>query len=175
MKKIIIYVSGNDRVGIISDITKVISEFNGNIETSKMIKLSQDFNMLILASIPEQNFDELEQKLLSYKNLSITLKKAELFKMDNKKEFIFILKGADNEGIVHNCTKLFNKLNINVIDLETKILNAPITGSPLFYIKAIIYLTDINILDTLKQKIILIENENNVVIKLIHNSGESNH
>ena len=48
MKKIIIYVSGNDRIGIISDITKVISEFNGNIETSKMIKLSQDFNMLIL-------------------------------------------------------------------------------------------------------------------------------
>ena len=59
--------------------------------------------------------------------------------------------------------------------METKILNAPITGSPLFYIKAIIYLTDINILDTLKQKIIFIENENNVVIKLIQNNGESNH
>ena len=35
------------------DITKEISQLNGNIETSKMIKLGHDFNMLILASINE--------------------------------------------------------------------------------------------------------------------------
>ena len=38
MNKIIVYVSGKDRIGIISDISKAISELNGNIETSKMIK-----------------------------------------------------------------------------------------------------------------------------------------
>ena len=46
MEKIIIYVSGKDRTGIISDITKEISNLNGNIETSKMIKLGQDFNIV---------------------------------------------------------------------------------------------------------------------------------
>ena len=33
MEKIIIYVNGKDRVGLISDITKEISSLNGNIET----------------------------------------------------------------------------------------------------------------------------------------------
>ena len=48
MEKIIIYVNGKDRIGLISDITKEISNLNGNIETSKMLKLNQDFNIIIL-------------------------------------------------------------------------------------------------------------------------------
>ena len=175
MEKIIIYVSGKDRTGIISDITKEISNLNGNIETSKMIKLGQDFNMLVLASIKEQNFNDLEKKLLLYKDLSISIKKTTQHTEYRENEFIFILKGADNEGIVHNCTKLFHKLHINVIDLETKLLNAPITGSPLFYIKAIIYLTDSEQLDILKQKIVQLENENNVVVKLIEYNDKTNY
>jgi glycine cleavage system transcriptional repressor len=174
MENIIIYVSGKDRMGIISDITKEISQLNGNIETSKMIKLGHDFNMLILASINEQNFNTLEKKLLLYKDLSISIKKTKRYTRYKENEFIFTLKGADNEGIVHNCTKLFHKLDINVIDLETKLLNAPITGSPLFYIKALIYLTDREKLDLLKQNMILLENENNVVVKLQSND-KTNH
>jgi len=170
MEKIIIYVFGKDRMGIVSDITKEISQLNGNIETSKMIQLGQDFNMLILASLSYENLEELENKLVQYKDLHISIKKTKLSSINTINEFIFILKGADNEGILHNCTKLFHKLNINVIDLETKILNAPTTGSPLFYIKAVIHLQDLNILGDFKQKINSLENENNVVIKLIQNN-----
>ena len=170
MEKIIIYVFGKDRMGIVSDITKEISQLNGNIETSKMIQLGQDFNMLILAPLSYENLEELENKLVQYKDLHISIKKTKLSSINTINEFIFILKGADNEGILHNCTKLFHKLNINVIDLETKILNAPTTGSPLFYIKAVIHLQDLNILGDFKQKINSLENENNVVIKLIQNN-----
>lgn len=170
MEKIIIYVFGKDRIGIVSDITKEISDLNGNIETSKMIQLGQDFNMLILASISNEKIKSLQDNLLSLKDLNISIKKTQPLSSDKINEFNFILKGADNEGILHNCTKLFHELNINVIDLETKLLNAPNTGSPLFYIKAIIHLKDINILDELKKKILSIENEYNVVIKLIENN-----
>ena len=63
MEKIIIYVNGKDRVGLISDITKEISDLNGNIETSKKIKLDQDFNMLILVSIDNQKIDSLDKNI----------------------------------------------------------------------------------------------------------------
>ena len=153
MEKIIIYVNGKDRVGLISDITKEISDLNGNIETSKMIKLDQDFNMLILVSINNQKIDLLNKNLSLYADLSISIKKTFNNKIGPNSEYIFILKGADTEGIVHQCTQLFNDLNINIIDLETKLINAPVTGTPLFYIKVIISVPKSLSLQTIKNKI----------------------
>ena len=144
MEKIIIYTNGKDRIGIISDITKEISNLGGNIETSKMIKLDQEFNMLVLVSIDKQKIDLLEKNLLLYNDLEIHIKRTLSNNKNLDNEYIFILKGADTEGIVHQCTTLFSNLKINIIDLETKIINAPITGSPLFYIKSIISISNKN-------------------------------
>ena len=74
MGKIIIHVNGLDRIGIVSDISKEINKLSGNIETSKMVKLGRDFNMLLLISIKKENIKLLENKLLSYDDLSVTLK-----------------------------------------------------------------------------------------------------
>ena len=126
-----------DRIGIISDISKEINKLSGNIETSKMVKLGRAFNMLLLISIKQENIKLLENKLLSYNDLSVTLKQTTNEKPANN-IYLFILKGADNEGIVHMFTQLFSKYNISIIDVETKLLNAPTTGSPLFYMKLIL-------------------------------------
>ena len=165
MENFIIYVCGLDRVGITSDITKEISSLNGNIETSKMINLGQDFNMLILISLHPKYINDLKKSLNQYIDLSFTIKKTLSNQLNNDNKFIFRLKGADNEGIVHYCTKLFSKLNISIVDLETKILNAPTTGSPLFYIKAIILIPEYESINKLEKSIDDIETEKNVVIK----------
>ena len=175
MKKFTIYVSGVDRTGITSDITKEISALNGNIQTSKMIKLGQDFNMLILISLHPKHIDTLKKSLDQYIDLSFTIKETLSDQSNDKNKFIFRLKGADNEGIVHHCTKLFSKLNINILDLETKILNAPTTGSPLFYIKAIILIPENNSINKLEKSIADIENEKNVVIKFSKYDDSFNH
>ena len=63
MKKIILYAKGKDRPGIISDITNEINLLNGNIETSKMIKLESIFNILMLVQIKEKKIISLKEKL----------------------------------------------------------------------------------------------------------------
>ena len=175
MKKFIIYVSGLDRVGITSDITKEISSLNGNIQTSKMIKLGQDFNVLILVSLDPKHIDTLKKSLDKYADLSFIIKETSSNQLNAENKFIFRLKGSDNEGIVHDCTKLFSKLNINILDLETKILNAPTTGSPLFYIKAIILILEYDCINKLEKSIADIENEKNVVIKFSEYDDSFNH
>ena len=175
MEKIIIYINGKDRVGLISDITKEISSLNGNIETSKMIKLNQDFNMLMLISINNQKIDVLNQNLSLYADLNISIKKTLNKKIDSNSEYIFILKGADTEGIVHQCTQLFSDLSINTINLETQLINAPITGTPLFYIKAIISIPKNISLEIVKNKINDLENKSNVKIKFEEYNPELNH
>ena len=175
MKNFIIYVSGLDRVGIISDITREISSLSGNIQISKMIKLGQDFNMLVLISLDSKHINTLKKSLNQYTDLSFTIKETLSDQSNDKNKFIFRLKGADNEGIVHHCTKLFSNLNINILDLETKILNAPTTGSPLFYIKAIILIPENNSINKLEKSITDIENEKNVVIKFSKYDDSFNH
>ena len=174
MEKIIIYVNGKDRVGLISDITKEISSLNGNIETSKMIKLDQDFNMPILVSIDNQKIESLDKNLSLYSDLNISIKKTSSNIIEPNNEYIFILKGADTEGIVHQCTQLFSDLKINIIDLETQLINAPITGTPLFYIKAIISVPKNTSLQIVKDRLDDLENKSNVKIKFEGYNSELN-
>ena len=175
MEKKIIYINGKDRIGLISDITKEISSLNGNIETSKMIKLNQDFNMLMLISINNQKIDALNQNLSLYTDLNISIKKTLNKKIDPNSKYIFILIGADTEGIVQQCTQLFSDLSINTINLETQLINAPITGTPLFYIKAIISIPKNISLEIVKNKINDLESKSNVKIKFEEYNPELNH
>ena len=63
LKKIILYARGKDKPGIISQISKEISNLNANIETSKMIKLETYFNILSLIEIKESDINNLEKYL----------------------------------------------------------------------------------------------------------------
>ena len=73
MKKIIVYINAHDRVGIISKISNDINSLNGNIITSKMIRLGERFNILMLISIYKNHIQNLEKKLSSYENLTASI------------------------------------------------------------------------------------------------------
>ena len=137
MKKIIINAFGQDRPGIVSEVTKIINFFKGNIETSKMLQLESDFSLLILVHINENNIDNLFEKLKEIKNLKVTGKTTKANTNDKNYLFYdFSIKIADNEGIVFIFSKLFKKYKINIISMETYLKNAPITGSPIFLLDA---------------------------------------
>ena len=130
----------------------------------------------MLVEINQKEVSVLRAKLSKYDNLVATINlTAKNKKQINKSDYLFILKGADNEGIVHSFTNIFSKLNINILDLETKTINAPITGQPLFYIKAKVSIPiSINI-EILKAKLNNLSNETNVAIKLVEFDEELNH
>jgi len=168
MKKIIIYVKGSDRVGIVSEISKHISSFGGNIENSKMIKLEHKFYMILLINIDDKNQTILKKKLSEISNLEINIDLTEQEEsIKNNNIFSFTLKGADNEGIVYKFTKLLSDSTINIIDMETKLFNAPITGHPLFYMESKILIPEHIDLEKIKEKLELLSEQENVVIKLI--------
>ena len=174
MNKIIIYVSGKDRIGIISDISKEISELNGNIETSKMIKSYDKFNMLLLVSINSNRVNDLKNNFKIYSDLNVLIDDINVGKNENLDKYIFILKGANTEGIVHQYTNLFSKNRVNILDMNTKIVNAPVTGSPLFYVKAVILIPENFKINMIADEIKKMENELNVKIKFEKFTSDSN-
>ena len=132
MIKIIISAIGSDRSGIVAELTEIISAFSGNIEESKMTRLGSDFVMIILISIEEIKQDSLLESLQNIKGLSISTKETNSNAVITDKHCQIILNGADNEGIVNVLSKYLTNRSMNILDMETTISNAPITGTPLF-------------------------------------------
>tara|TARA_Y100000994_G_scaffold185907_1_gene154658 strand:+ start:1119 stop:1631 length:513 start_codon:yes stop_codon:yes gene_type:complete len=137
MKKIIINAFGVDRPGIVSEVTKVITFFNGNIETSKMLQLESEFSLLMLIKVNKDKIDDLFNKLDQINDLKITGKiTKEKTENSTFKYYKFSITIADNEGIVFIFSDLFKKYSINILNMETEVKNAPITGSPVFSLES---------------------------------------
>tara|TARA_B100000029_G_scaffold516324_1_gene628706 strand:- start:4031 stop:4543 length:513 start_codon:yes stop_codon:yes gene_type:complete len=137
MIKVIINAFGPDKPGIVYNLSKLIFSLKGNISESKMLRLESDFTLLMLITIPEKNFILLEEKLNRLTNLKLNFK---ITKEHNKNEkyqyFQFSVNVADNEGIIYNFSELFNKYKVNIEKMESEIINAYVTGSPIFKLKS---------------------------------------
>lgn len=137
--KLIISANGPDRKGIVSEISSIININDGNIETSKMIRLETEFALLVLIDINNNKIEILRDKLNQIKSLSFNFIETE---SDTNNQFInkyhLYINGADNEGIVHSFSKFLSEIDINIDEISTKIKNAPMSATPLFMMDVII-------------------------------------
>ena len=144
MNSLIISAVGSDRPGIVSEISGIITSHGGNIEKSRMTRLGSDFTIIMLVTVDPKWEESLVVDLKAIKALSITTKGTEPNTViavenckDNKGENCQIsLSGADNEGIVKVLSKYMEEKSINIIEMDTHISQAPISGSPLFNLHA---------------------------------------
>ncbi len=136
--KLIISASGSDRKGIVSEISSIINQCNGNIETSRMIGLEEQFSILILIEIENKKIENLKNKLKKIENLKVDIIATTNVNKTYKNKFHLYINGADNEGIVYSFSNYFSKLNINIEEVNTSIKNAPISATPLFMMDLII-------------------------------------
>ena len=137
--KLIISANGLDEKGIVSKISSIIGKHNANIETSKMIRLENEFAMLILINIQNEKIKILTKSLNQINELSVNLietKTNENILYENK--FHLYINGADNEGIVYTFSKFLSEIDINIDEVNTKIKNAPMSATPLFMMDLII-------------------------------------
>jgi len=140
-----------------------------------MIKSYDKFNMLLLVSINSKRVNELRNNFKIYSDLNVLIDDINVSENETLDKYIFILKGANTEGIVHQYTNLFSKNRVNIIDMNTKIVNAPVTGSPLFYVKAVILIPENFKISMIADEIKKMENELNVKIKFEKFTSDFNH
>ena len=167
MKKIIINAFGKDKSGIVSKISGIINSFKGNIEISKMILLETDFTILMLVKISKNNIKDLTQTLKKIKDLNIAIKITEgKTNLNKSSKYSFTVNTIDNEGIIYLFSDLFKKYNINIISMDTYLKNAPITGSPIFYLDSEIILNNKIDLNSLISDLKKVADENNIIFNL---------
>ena len=136
MHSLIISAVGSDRPGIVSELSGTITSHGGNIEKSRMTRLGSDFTIIMLVTVDPKWEESLVVALQAIKDLSITTKGTEPNTVIAGENCQISLSGADNEGIVKVLSKYLEQKSINIIEMDTHISQAPISGSPLFNLNA---------------------------------------
>ena len=140
MQNLIILATGTDRPGIVSEISGVITSHGGNVEESRMSKMGSDFAIIMLVSVSTDWIEALNVSLQAIANLNISTKFTEAHQTGDIKKCRIDLNGADNEGILNVLSEYLAGKSINIIAMNTHVSQAPITGTPLFNLNAIITL-----------------------------------
>ena len=134
--QLVITALGEDRPGIVDELSKVLSKQQLNIEDSRMSVLGGEFAILMLVSGASNSIDEfideipgLEDSLRMKLQVKLTRKKPDTQEVT---PFAVEVVSIDHLGIVQDIARFFSSRNINIVDLDTSRYAGAHTGTPMF-------------------------------------------
>jgi glycine cleavage system transcriptional repressor len=141
-KNIVLTLTGHDKVGIVEGVTSVIAKRGGNVESSRMARLGGEFAMLMLITLSDKEYANLDQdfQALRGEGYQVTLLQTE----DDSNKYAGWLPyqlevtGADHEGIIYDISRHLASQGINIESMDTTSTPAPMSGTPLFTMKGVV-------------------------------------
>lgn len=134
--KLVISALGEDRPGIVDELSNIIYTHGLNIEDSRMTVLGGEFAILLLVSGEPSSIDglnsqldDIEQALRMRLLIKVT---AETRTLDNTVPYSVEVASLDHPGIVRQLSGFFSSRDINIVNLQTERYAAAHTGSPMF-------------------------------------------
>jgi len=142
-KRFVLTLTGSDKIGIVEHVTKLILDSGGDVQASRMARLGGEFAMLFLVSIPDSEAKNLSGKMenLSGQGFKVTVTETEWGVAARRKDWFpyqIEVRGANHEGIIHEIAEYLSELGINIESIETRVVPAPMSGTPLFTMDAIV-------------------------------------
>ena len=136
MTRAVISTIGEDRPGIVSEISAIVHDLNLSIEDSRMTVLGGDFAMLVSVAGGDLPLQRLETKL---GKLAERMELAFLFRrtrdrdgVEGRVPYTVSVTAMDHPGIVHRVAEFFSSQGINIYNLDTVTERAAHTGTPIF-------------------------------------------
>lgn len=142
-ENLVITLTGPDQVGLVERFTRLVLEYQGNVEASRMVRLGGVFAILVHVSVPESNLEDFRERVrgLRAEGYKLTTNLSEQW--DTKEysgwmPYQITLRGADHEGILHGVAQHLAEKGINIESLETNVVQAPMSGILLFMMDAVV-------------------------------------
>lgn len=131
--ELILTIMADDRPGIAERLAREIEAQQGNWLESRMATMAGKFAGIVRVEIAGQKSDSLKQALLDLKadGVSVQVESGETTPSDVTRHCIEVV-GNDRPGIVHEVTTALASVGVNVIDLNTSIEPASMSGGELF-------------------------------------------
>ena len=143
-KNLVISLIGHDRVGLVEELSKMVVDSHGNIEASRMAHLGGEFATLMFVTLPSEYIGELRLKVNKmtdegFKVIITETKRPDPSKYTGWLPYQINVNGADHEGIIHKVSQQIAGFGINIESMETNVVKAPISGTPLFTLTAVVF------------------------------------
>ncbi len=140
---IVFTLTGPDRVGLVEEVTGAFVELGGNVESSRMARLGGEFAILMLVTLPDEHIAKIEASLSAltsagYKITTSRTGRDAAVEHTGWPRYRVEVRGADHEGIIHDIAHGLSASAINVESMDTETTPAPVSGTPLFSLRAIV-------------------------------------
>ena len=141
-KNLVISALGNDKPGIVNELSKAILDQGGNITESRMTVLGGEFAMMLLVIGTQECIDNIISKLEATGeklNLTLIAKETQAQESNQKRlPYLITVVSMDHPGIVHNISDFLSSRNLNIEEIDTNTYPAAHTGTPMFSLNMII-------------------------------------
>jgi glycine cleavage system transcriptional repressor len=161
---------GPDQIGLVEKISQFIAQRRCNIEDSKMAVFCGEFALILLISGDASdllNVANAYHELAALTGLNVTVRKPTARRTPEQSlPFRLTASCMDHPGVVHQLSGLLSQLNINIESMETKTYLAPVSGTPIFRMEALLSVPPAVNISRLRQQLDEIEREANIDIDL---------
>ena len=175
-KQLVLTSSGRDRVGIVEKIAEIIVRSNGNVESSRMVRLGGDFATLMFVTAPEEEIESLRSALdevhFAAYDVHTHLSEVSAPEETSAVPCAITVLGADHLGIIHQVSRYLAEQGINVETMTTEVVAAPMSGTPLFTMSAVVKMPPQLGVDDLREALEFIGDELGVDTKVFPHVDE---
>lgn len=149
---------GKDKPGLVETLAETIAAHSGNWLESSMSQLAGKFAGILRVSVPDEQADGLVSALENLSSgLRLVIEKADSGTgAESQRTVILNLVGNDRPGIIREISHVLAQLGVNVEDLNTDCVPAPMSSDMLFKAKANLQVpneTDLETLQTALEKL----------------------
>lgn len=127
---------GEDRPGLVEEVSEFILAHGGSIEDSRMANLQGQFAIVMLVAAAPEAIEQLGGDLDALG--SRTGIHARLTPAPPREQaaprlpYRLTGRSLDQPGVVHQVANVLRSLNVNIESMETTLVAAPVTGAPVF-------------------------------------------
>ena len=130
---------GADRPGLVEQIARMVNEHEANWLRSRMGQLSGMFAGMIQVEGDTSQLGELKSALESLPDLTVVVESGSDNAMSSSEsQRTITMLGLDRPGIVREVSASLVQQQLNVLELETGISQAAMTGKPMFHGRAVV-------------------------------------
>jgi glycine cleavage system regulatory protein len=133
---LILTVIGPDRPGLVERLARLVNEHGGNWLESRMARLGGQFAGIVRVLVPGDQHPALQQALQALHQHGLHVDTRPDAALDpappSQQHATIEILGQDRPGIVRHLAATLAIHGVNVEELSTEIISAPMTGEPLF-------------------------------------------
>ncbi|SFB81375.1 glycine cleavage system protein R [Pseudoalteromonas denitrificans] len=142
MKQLVLTLIGQDRPGLVEEVSSTVLLHNGNWLASNLSHLAGHFAGILQVEVPEDKLLALQEALHNINNLEVKIEDGEQTAHCPDKQLNLVITGNDRPGIVQELSSVIRHKGASIIHFTSKQQSAPNWGVPLFNAIATVHLPE---------------------------------